>query len=245
MLHFFKKKTIVNFDSLSVDLHAHWLPGIDDGAKTMADSLVLIKALYDLGYKQLVATPHIMHDLYPNTPDQIRQKLAEVRVAVAAAGIPVELYTAAEYFMDEHFAANLDTEPLLTLNQQGLVLVETSFFTPPLALPQYLFALQAKGYRPLLAHPERYLYCHEDFPQYERFKASGCLFQVNLLSLVGYYGPTVKKIAQKLLDKGMVEYLGTDVHHVRHTQALSDGFVKNNFESLLRRHQFQNHQLLA
>jgi protein-tyrosine phosphatase len=245
MFRFFQKNRVVSFAGLGIDLHAHWLPGIDDGAKTMDDSLVLIRALADMGYQKLVATPHIMHDMYPNTPERIRQKLAEVQVAVAAAGIPVQLYAAAEYFMDEHFAANLATSPLLTLNQEGLVLVEMSFFTPPLALPQYLFELQAKGYQPLLAHPERYLFCHDDFAQYERLKAGGCLFQVNLLSLTGYYGPTVKKIAQKLLDKGMVEYLGTDVHHARHTQALTDGFVKNNFESLLRRYQFRNHQLLA
>lgn len=200
-------------------MHAHWLPGIDDGAKELADSIRLIKALVAMGYKKLYATPHVMADLYPNTPDIILAKLAEVKAAVAKEGIAVELGAAAEYLMDEAFGEKIESGQLLTL-PGNRVLVEMSFISPPPNLAQYIFMLQAKGYKVVLAHPERYLFYRGQMEQFKSFKAKGCELQLNLLSLVGYYGKEAKETAQSLLKAGLVDYLGTDLHHSKHAENL-------------------------
>ena len=202
-------------------MHAHWLPGIDDGAETMEQSLAMIRRLGELGYRKLIATPHVMADLYPNTSATIRGKLEEVRAAAREAGIDTELDAAAEYLLDEGFAAKIKSGELLTLPGRR-VLVELSFIAPPPNLDQTLFQLQTAGYRPILAHPERYLYYHTRFAAYEELHSRGIVLQVNLLSLTGYYGSSIQKIAQRLIKKNLVDFIGTDAHHDRHLDALSE-----------------------
>lgn len=240
MLNLFRKKNIPSdFSFLHTDLHSHLIPGIDDGAKTLEDSLHLISRLYQLGYRHIITTPHVMADLYPNTPEDIRSGLEIVRAAVAEKKMDIEIDAAAEYFMDEHFAALVEHDQLLTL-PGNRVLVEMSTLNAPPNLFNDLFRLQTKGYQPVLAHPERYVFLKEDFRQYTRLKDYGCEFQLNLLSITGYYGKPVRDIALKLLKNNMINLLGTDLHHERHASALEALAVDKSMMKIWADQEFSN-----
>jgi tyrosine-protein phosphatase YwqE len=240
MFSFLKRgKPLGSYGFLEVDMHSHLLPGIDDGAKDMEDSLSLIRALVGMGYKKLITTPHVMADLYPNTPEVIRERLSAVRAAVQDAGIAVELDAAAEYMMDEGFEAILESGELLALPGKR-VLVEMGFIAAPPKLDQYLFRLQTKGYRPVLAHPERYLFFREDFGRYRELKERGCALQLNLLSLTGYYGKPVRENAVALLKAGLIDFLGTDLHHERHVERLRVGLEDREIGRLLEGLELRN-----
>lgn len=240
MFNFLKRgQPLGTYDFLGTDLHSHLLPGIDDGAKDIAHSLSMIQELVAMGFKKLITTPHVMSDLYPNTPAVIHEQLATVRLAVRQEGIAVEIDAAAEYLMDEGFEALLDEGELLTLPGRR-VLVEMSFIAAPPKLEQYLFRLQTKGYRPLLAHPERYLFFREDFGRYRELKERGCDFQLNLLSLTGYYGKPVRDNAVALLKAGLVDFLGTDLHHERHAARLRGALEDREIGRLLKGKGFGN-----
>ena len=210
--------------ALGADMHSHLLPGLDDGAETLAHSLDLLRALRDLGFRKLIITPHIMGDYYKNTPEGIRAALHLLREAAAGAGLDdVELNCAAEYYLDEFFGRKLaDGTEMLTFGaDKRYLLFETSYMNEPLNLYEIIFALKAQGYTPVLAHPERYTYLYGRFAEIEKLRRDhGVLLQVNLNSLAGYYSPAAKKVAEKLVDGGLVDFVGTDTHHLRHTDTL-------------------------
>jgi tyrosine-protein phosphatase YwqE len=188
----------------------------------METTIALIKGLEALGYKKLITTPHIYWDMYRNEAPDILQKAEAVTKELQARGIAVELTAAAEYFLDDHFSRLLKEEtPLLTISDNK-VLVEFSFASEPFDLQQHLFNLQIKGYKPVIAHPERYTYLHSSKEKYHDFYDQGCLLQLNLLSLSGYYGKQVQDMAKYLLKNKMVQLLGTDLHHFRHLNALNN-----------------------
>ncbi|HEX9513736.1 MAG TPA: CpsB/CapC family capsule biosynthesis tyrosine phosphatase [Puia sp.] len=201
-------------------MHSHFIPGIDDGSPDMETSLELIRGLIDLGYKKIITTPHILSDIYPNTPAIIGDGYQDVLAELQRQNISVEFQAAAEYLMDDHFTRMLeDNQPLMTLKDK-MVLVELSFAVPSINLKEILFQMQIKGYQPVLAHPERYLYFGGNKDWYDQLKEAGCLFQVNLLSLRGYYGKASLELAQYLVKKKYVDLLGTDMHHERHLENL-------------------------
>ncbi len=240
MFNLFQNKTIPkDFSFLGVDLHSHLIPGIDDGAKTAEDAIKLVRALHRLGYRKIFTTPHVMADLYPNTPKDITDGLRQLRQAVVEAGIEMDIHAAAEYFMDEHFAAIVEHNALLTL-PGNRVLVEMSTLNAPPNLFNDLFRLQTKGYQPVLAHPERYLFLKDDFRQYVRLKDYGCEFQLNLLSITGYYGKPVRDAALKLLKNKMINFLGTDLHHERHIEALLELAADKGLMKMLAAYEFAN-----
>jgi len=235
----FKSSTPEAISVPKVDMHAHLLPGIDDGAKDLADSLTLIRGMQALGYEKLITTPHIYQEFYPNTSAGIRAKLAEVRAAVAEAEIDVKLEAAAEYFMDEHFDELLEADDLLTFGDNQ-VLVEMSFFAEPPNLEEQFFQLRTKGYQPVLAHPERYLYLASEPGRFQRFREMGVQLQLNALSLIGHYGPEVKRLARQLLQQRQYSFLGSDLHHQAHLEKLPKALQAKE----LRGYRFQNNQLL-
>ena len=169
-------------------------------------------------------TPHIMGDFYKNTPESIRAALEQLRAAAAAAGMgDVELDCAAEYYLDEFLGHKLadGTEMLTFGGDKRYLLFETSYMNEPLNLFETIFELKAQGYRPVLAHPERYTYLYGRFGEIEKLRQDhGVLMQVNLNSLAGYYSPAAKKVAEQLVDRGLVDFVGTDTHHLRHTDTL-------------------------
>ena len=233
---FFKKKEIpLNefFPKGFVDIHSHLLPGIDDGAQDLETSIALIQKMSSYGIKNFITTPHILGDLYPNTPKIIKSKLKEVKDELLKRNITdITIDAAAEYMMDEQFSAIIEKdEEILTL-KDNLVLVEMSYFSPPINLYDTLFQLQLKGYKPVLAHPERYNSYHTNFQNYYKLKRAGCLFQLNLLSLTEQYGKYVQKTAEKLLKENMYDFVGTDTHHQNHLQLLEKVGTKKNFKNI-------------
>ncbi|MEL6142039.1 MAG: CpsB/CapC family capsule biosynthesis tyrosine phosphatase [Bacteroidota bacterium] len=238
------RKPRPTFDAsfLGVDIHSHLVPGIDDGAKDLADSLSLIRGLADIGYKKIITTPHIMSEYYPNTPDGILGGLAQVKSAMAQHSIEMEIEAAAEYFLDEEFSRLLASdEDLITFGGNQL-LIEFFTLTEPLNAQDTIFAISARGLQPVLAHPERYLYYTDEFSKFEQFKAAGCYFQINLLSLAGHYGPEQKKLALRLLKAGMVDYLGSDLHHQRHLDKIKS--LDRSTVKLLEGYSFRNKELM-
>lgn len=211
--------------ALGADMHSHLLPGLDDGAETVEHSLDLLRELRELGFRKLVMTPHIMGDFYKNTPEGIRAALATLREAAAKAGLAdVALDCAAEYYLDEWLGRKLrdGTELLSFGGEKRYLLLETSYMNEPLNLHGTIFDLQAAGYRVVLAHPERYVYYYGRFGEIEKLRRDyGVLLQLNLNSLAGYYSPAARKVAEQLIDGGLVDFVGTDTHHLRHTEALA------------------------
>jgi len=217
---FFKSKPALQelIPNNHVDIHSHLIPGIDDGAQTFEDTMRLTKALQAFGISQLITTPHVIEYVWDNSRDFIKAKEADTRIELEKKQITIPFHAAAEYMMDDHFVQLFKTEDLLTLKDK-YVLVEMSYINPPIQLYSILFDLQVAGYIPVLAHPERYLFYHHNFQEYDKLKKAGCLFQLNLLSTVGYYGEGIAKIAEKLLKNGMYSFVGSDVHHDNHIAA--------------------------
>jgi protein-tyrosine phosphatase len=215
-----------------VDIHSHLLPGIDDGAKTILDSIHLITRLSDIGITQFITTPHIINSVWNNTKESIEMTYDSTIETLNNEGVKVILNTAAEYMMDSFFFDLLKKEkPLLTL-KDNYVLVEMSYLNPPLQLYDLIFEIQIAGYKPILAHPERYLFYYNNFNEFQKLKKAGCLFQLNLLSTVGYYGNVVTSITEKLLQKEMYDFVGSDVHHENHVNAFSNKILLKNHSDL-------------
>lgn len=229
----FGQKTTVPFPDIpiTVDMHSHLLPGIDDGAQDLNESLDLIRGMQALGYRKLVTTPHVMGDFYKNDPATIKDALGCLQKAVQEEGLDVELEAAGEYYLDEWFADKLENGDLLTFGD-GYLLVETSFMNRPAQLLETFFQMGVKGYKPVFAHPERYIYLYEDFQKYEEIYEKGVYFQINLNSLQGYYSPEARKAAEKLIDKGMVDFVGSDVHRMKHVNMLQQVCSNKSFNKL-------------
>ncbi len=237
------KKRKIDYSKIGVDMHSHLIPGIDDGAKNLEESLTLISGLVDMGFSKIVTTPHIMNEYYPNTPEIIQKGLNTLKQAIAQAGINIQIEGAAEYFIDETFEALLQKKvPLLSFGKK-YVLVEQSMLFPTSNLQQVLFLLNTQGYQPILAHPERYVYYTNDFKQFENIKSYGCYFQLNLLSLAGYYGKPQQQLATKLLRANMIDFVGTDLHHQQHLQALQQLTLPANLQHYFEEASFRNNAL--
>lgn len=244
MFSIFKRKYpagSVDLSGLRTDMHSHLLPGIDDGSPDIEMSALLKKGLEEAGCMQFITTPHIMWDLYKNTGSSINEALQTLQ----KSGNHTNIRAAAEYFMDDHFDSLVeDDEPLLTI-QDKMVLVEFSFVSAPMDLKKKLFAMQIKGYQPVLAHPERYEYLVAKKPIFDELKSMGCFFQLNLLSLTGYYGKIANELANYLLSKNYIDFAGTDLHHLRHLQAIRQSrHVMPGLQRLLDSGKLQNPSLV-
>ena len=231
---FGKKKLKVPMDLslIGSDTHSHLIPGVDDGVRTMEESLSAIRKMKELGYRKLITTPHVQKEYFPNTPQTIGEGLAGVKQAVAEAGIAIELEAAAEYLVDEGFAAIMEAGKLLTFGDD-FVLVELSYYNPYPGLNDLIFRLQIDGYKVVLAHPERYSYWFSSFDRYSDLKDKGVFFQCNLLSLAGAYPEPVKKMAERLIGEGMIEFAGSDLHGERHFEALDEARFSRALEQLI------------
>jgi protein-tyrosine phosphatase len=232
-----------DFSMLKTDMHSHLLPGIDDGSPDMETSLELIKTMRDFGYSKLITTPHVMWDMYKNSRDIILRKLDEVRTAMKAGGINIEIYAAAEYFLDDHVSDLVNrNEPLLTISG-NMVLVEFSLAFPSLNMKDILFNMQMKGYLPVIAHPERYIYLERNKEFYQELKDTGCLFQLNMLSLSNHYGRSVHDLAQYLIKNEYYDLVGTDLHHFGHIEGLQNPSLIPPLKKLVEGAKIRNHQL--
>ncbi len=197
-------------------MHSHLIPGIDDGAQIIDDSLGMLKSLQNLGYSRIITTPHVFGDYYPNTPGTIGRGLKTLQEAAAASGLPQKISAGAEYYLDTYFMTEVLPGGLLPL-AGNKVLVEVSMAGWPRNFADALFAIQAGGYTPILAHPERYEY-EADLRVFTRLKEKGIMLQMNLLAPTGYYGRGVKEAADRFLAAGLYDYCGSDAHHIRHLE---------------------------
>lgn len=246
MFGLFKKKEklstkIFDYSTLQVDMHSHVLPSIDDGAQTPEESIYLIKKMAEAGIKKIIATPHVMLDYYRNTPETINNALAVLKEALITEGIDIVVEAAAEHYFDEAFEARVDNDRLM-LMKDGYVLFEFSFINKP---PNFITVIQKmvdKGYKPILAHPERYLYLNID--ELSNIKSWGCNLQLNTISLTGYYGLQIRKIAEALIDNDMVDFISSDMHHPRHAAAFQQALRMPYVEKLLFNYPLKNTLLL-
>lgn len=212
MFSFFKKSAKAFGNPLTTDFHSHFLAGIDDGAKNWDDSLAMMQTLQKMGYRKFVTTPHIMSDVYRNEPEVILEKLADLKREISNQGLQIEIEAAAEYYLDEELMRKLMTkEKLLTVGKNSL-LFETNFLSEPLQMKEFIFQAVSQGYTVILAHPERYEYMTME--KAEDLRHRGVLFQLNILSIMGFYSRPVQRMAYNLIDRGWVEYLGSDCHNM-------------------------------
>ena len=242
MLSFFKPKPTLKdlIPNGFTDIHSHIMFGIDDGAQTREETLFLIERLKNMGITNFITTPHTFSGFWDNTSEKILAKEKEVKELFQQNNITNSFKTASEYLLDDHFVELFQNKDILTL-KDNYVLVEMSYLNPPIQLYTIIFDMQVAGYKPVLAHPERYTFYHKNFDEYKKLKNQGCLFQLNLLSTVGYYGSDVQNTAFKLLKSGMIDFVGSDTHHKKHIEAfdtkidlkdltpLKEAFQNNSF----------------
>lgn len=223
MFSFFNRKsgsTHAKLDFIGADMHNHLLPGIDDGSPDVETSLKLAEGLINLGYKKLICTPHVLADVHPNNRQTIEAAYQKLKASAQDSFPELSLDFAAEFMVDFDFEQIVKERKLLCFGPEKYVLIEMSYLVESPNLRNMIFALLTSGFQPILAHPERYMYLHHQFHEYEILRDAGCDLQLNLLSLSGYYGVPVKRMAEKLLDRGLISWLGTDMHHERHLDAL-------------------------
>lgn len=239
-----KKKILEPFDMsiLKMDVHSHLIPGIDDGAQTMEDSIQLIRELNALGYSKFITTPHIMSDFYKNTPEIILGGLEKVRERLKEEGLNVEISAAAEYYMDFEFEAKIKEGGLLTFGD-NYVLFEVSYFNKPEGFERIVFDLQTAGYKPMLAHVERYPFWYGNWEKYERFKELGVFFQLNIMSLGGHYGGQTKKVAEDLIDRGMIDLIGSDLHNMNHIESMKRAIREEYLHKIATNEKLLNYHL--
>jgi len=243
MFNFFKKDTskstpALTYESIMVDMHSHVLPGIDDGAQNVEESIGLVKRMIDLGIKKIIATPHIMADFYRNTPETINGALEILRAELKKQEIDIEVQAAAEHYFDETLEKRVDERKMMTMGD-NYVLFEYSFVSPP---PNAFSVIQKMiewgEYKPILAHPERYPYM--TIEAISNLRSWGCNMQVNTISLTGYYGKDVKKKAEEMIDNELVDFISSDMHHLRHADALRDALNSNHLRKLLTDYPLKN-----
>ena len=245
MFEIFKKKSKTpefDFKTIGTDMHSHILPGIDDGAPTVKESVLLVKRLMDLGFKKLIATPHIMADYYRNTPETINNALDILREELAKQQIDIPIEAAAEYYLDETFEAKIDKGNLMTMGNNYL-LFELSYINYPNNIKDIIQKLNDKGYKPILAHPERYPYLYGSLENYYKIREFGCYFQLNTISLTGYYGKQTQKVAEELAENMMIDFIGSDMHHLKHADALYQSLFTDKLKFLLDESGLQNEML--
>lgn len=230
----------IDLSILKTDMHSHLIPGIDDGSKSMDETIAMLIKFKELGYNKVITTPHIMSDVYRNTPEIIQNGLKNIREELKRINLSIEIEAAAEYYFDETLFQKLETNDLLTFSNNH-VLIEFSFSSPPQNQESLFYDMRIKGFKPVIAHFERYLYFHGSVDQAQEWREKGLLIQMNVNSLFGHYGVDVKKQAEKLVDSGQVDLLGTDCHRIDHLntleQNLNSKYLRKVMElPLLNRH---------
>jgi protein-tyrosine phosphatase len=233
-LGMFKKAPLppADLSVLKVDMHSHFIPGIDDGAKDTEDSLEMLTEMHALGYRKVITTPHVMSDGYRNTPEIILKGLERLRKAVKEAGIEIEVEAAAEYYFDYDFEKSIPQKDKLTFGDNYL-LWEMSFMNKPDNINEVIFEMIMQGYKPVLAHVERYPFWHNDFSVYEDLANRGTLLQLNINSIIGQYGAPTKKAAEWLIDHNMISFLGTDCHNIRHLEVVKKALREKYMHKIL------------
>jgi len=227
---------------LKTDVHSHFIPCIDDGSKSFEESVELLQAMQNFGYTKVVTTPHIMSDYYRNTPEIILSGLDKVREAAQKNNLTITIDAAAEYYLDFDFEEKIKNKTLLTFGK-NYVLFELPFVSEPQNLSRAVFEMQMAGYKPVLAHVERYGFWHNSYDKIVALKEKGVLMQLNLNSLTGYYSLPTKKTGEKLIDENMIDLVGTDCHNMNHIQLLEQCRTFPYLHKIIAKHELINKSL--
>ncbi|MFT6745734.1 MAG: protein-tyrosine phosphatase [Glaciecola sp.] len=219
-----KKEHNIDINLVKTDIHAHFLPGLDDGSPNMEESIKMIEGMISLGYQKLVCTPHVMHGYYQNSSEVILKSHKELVQAVKEKGIDIQLEVSAEYNFDRELLKRLDEDDIISFGNEDYqyLLFELSYFNEPMGLDELIAKIKEKGFIPVLAHPERYPYFSGNREKYGALQAQGVLFQVNLNSLSGLYPGGAKPTVKWLMEQGMVQFVASDAHRVEHVGLLND-----------------------
>lgn len=229
---FFKpKKVSLPFET---DMHCHLVPGVDDGSPDVETSILLLEQMVDMGFKRIFISPHVTQDTFENTSETLDGPMAQLQAEAQRRGLPVELYRHAEYRIDDFFLQQKKNDKLTVL-PNNYILVENPFSQEPYELDNMLFDIKMSGLTPIMAHPERYKYYSIINPdRYSQLHDFGILFQINMLSLAGRYGRHERNTALELLENGMVEFIGTDIHSQSHTKLLKEYLSSRAFRRDIR-----------
>lgn len=212
------------------DIHCHLLPSVDDGVQKIDETMRILEEWKSLGVKEVWLTPHIMEDI-PNRQDELRKRFECLTVFYSGN---IKLHLAAEHMMDGLFLEKLEANDLLSIEKdRKRLLVETSYYIPPMNMNGIIDKIRQKGYEPILAHPERYQYM--DFSDYAHWKRKGVLLQLNVPSIVGAYGPEVQAKAKKLLDNDMYDYCGSDIHSEEQVRFFLDSLINKKVVKKVKR----------
>lgn len=224
-----KKKSIYDFGTIGLDMHSHLIPAVDDGAKDIGDSIELISALKELGFNHLITTPHTLQDIHPNDAKSLTNGYNLLHGKTPS---DIQFHLSSEYYLDDQFQSQLNKDELLPMPGKRL-LIEFSQISRPHNLENFIFEIGIKGYQVIIAHPERYLFFHKQFNYYTRLKEMGVEFQLNAMSLTEHYGKGIKLIAEKLIEKEMIDFIGTDIHHLKHIEVLRRVPESKHFNKLI------------
>ena len=232
MFNWSKKETKV-VNAINVDIHSHLLPGLDDGVQTYEESEDIILHFQKIGYRKLITSPHVMSDTYKNTTERILARLAKLQNYLKNQQVEMEIQAAAEYYLDEYvFKMVEENQRMLTFGKNYL-LFETNFLNEPFNLKDFIFLANTKGYKPILAHPERYAYIQGNLDRAKDLLDRGVLFQINISSITGHYSKIVQTTVNKLIDKGWVHLLGSDCHHYQHVKLVEEAQQMKYFQKAL------------
>jgi protein-tyrosine phosphatase len=234
--------TPVDLSVLRCDIHSHLLPGLDDGSQSMEDSLQMIEYFKTLGYKKLITTPHVIIDYYRNSTEIILESLRKLKQAITDAGIEMEVEASAEYYCDLDLEEKIQSRDLIPFGN-NYILFELPFLNAPENLSKVVFEFQTNGYKPILAHPERYNFWYKDFNKYYDLKDRGLLFQMNINSITGHYSLETKKIAERMIDEDMIDLVGSDCHNMNHLIILEKARKEKHFHKLVENPRLLNRTL--
>jgi len=235
-----------------VDMHSHLIPGVDDGVSSPEESLTCMQKLADWGIEKIITTPHVSRDwypnrsdtlrAYPNRSDTLRASQADLQAIATDNGLALQIEVAAEYMLDEFFPDLVANDDLLTFGNDQDVLVELGWAAAPRQVDELLFRMRAKGYTPILAHPERYAYLYDDTTLLTTLHENGCLFQLNWMSVAGRYGERAQQHARQLLKKEWVDFIGSDMHRPFDLKTMESLFSSADYE-LLKKQPLRNESL--
>jgi tyrosine-protein phosphatase YwqE len=252
---FKKKKSLPTFAPLVTDMHCHLLPLVDDGSKSLEESLEVMEAMREVGYEQIRLTPHFSYPRYPNEEGNIQERYKYFCEEVAANSegrqLPRMTSITGEYQIDEGFREHVESGKLLTYRftdskegaEKGILLVEFSLHHKRMGMDEAIFSRLMDGYDVILAHPERYPYLDGQSPMMEQMKEQGVYFQVNVLSLDGFYGEEARRKAFEYIENGWVEFLGSDMHNVMYAEALRHASLNKKIIKLMETTEFENKKL--
>lgn len=226
MFSIFRKSKEASVLPFSTDIHCHVIPGVDDGSPDAATSADLIERMGAWGIDRIFASPHVTQGVYENTPETLAPALESLKRELTARAIDIEVAHHAEYRMDDFSIAQFEAGNVMAM-PGDYVMIENPFVSEAWFIDKIIFDLQVKGYRPVLAHPERYSYYYNNRQRYKELHNAGALFQVNVLSLAGAYGKEQVAMAEHLIDAGLVDFLGTDLHNSRHADFI-DAYLRSS-----------------